>query len=334
MTLFLKTLILFSMIGTGLFSSGPTHAAERVSQCSKKDGPCLSRPAQSFFVAARILTDVLHGCIGGSHEVPTKQCSISDSESTLISRIIHAVPNEHLATTIQFRSEATEPGFFLIDGQVRVAKTGDDVGSPVFINEDLILADQTDVRTAIAILVHELGHHHKIKDHQALDRLGAAVREYANRFYSISQIETDWGALLDFELFNLNSLWNRMPGSSRMKGNARAFLWDGFDYIDLESTVSKTLCTTGSARTIQHLTMPFSDLEDLATQKQILARIPASHTCMPKFGIGTNHFMDNLNLTIPYRVRAPDSDVRIVDETAITGAITHCTRDERLPCRL
>ena len=70
----------------------------------------------------------------------------------------------------------------MIDGQLRIAKTGDWVGSPIFLNLDLMYLKGANGQVqplsfpdAVAILVHEMGHHHGVKDHQALDVLGAKV---------------------------------------------------------------------------------------------------------------------------------------------------------------
>jgi hypothetical protein len=82
-----------------------------------------------------------------------------------------------------FASEAEHPGMFMLDGKVRVARTGDDVGNPVAVNTDLIYTLDAqghyvamDIPMAVSVLVHEYGHHHRIKDCEFLDRLGTKVQ--------------------------------------------------------------------------------------------------------------------------------------------------------------
>lgn len=80
---------------------------------------------------------------------------------------------------VQFVSAKSRPGFFIIDGQQKIAKTGNHVGDPIFINEALLYPQsQTgpiqiiDVPLSAVILIHELGHHHDVKDDSKLDQIG------------------------------------------------------------------------------------------------------------------------------------------------------------------
>jgi|GEM_PF-1504127 len=95
---------------------------------------------------------------------------------------------------ILFGSEKREPGSFFIDGQVRIAKTGNAPGTPIVINEDLVVreSDEGDLipldwLEIAAVIVHEHGHHLdalglKIP-HADLDRHGALVRQLLEKSY-------------------------------------------------------------------------------------------------------------------------------------------------------
>lgn len=113
----------------------------------------------------------------------SESCRPTTEERSLLRLIRARLPDEY-ATKAQlvFKSGKLEPGFFHLDGQVRIARTGDAIGSPIYLNVDLLysmgpLGDVVPLglSTAVAVLVHELGHHHAVKDHAALDVLGAKV---------------------------------------------------------------------------------------------------------------------------------------------------------------
>ena len=74
------------------------------------------------------------------------------------------------------------PRTFIIDGEVKIAKTGNDIGSPILLNLDLLYMKNEEgffvpmtTPEATAVLIHELGHHHGIQSHSELDLLGTRV---------------------------------------------------------------------------------------------------------------------------------------------------------------
>jgi hypothetical protein len=82
---------------------------------------------------------------------------------------------------IMFLSEKANPGFFKIDGLIRLAKTGWKVGDIIYFNQDLLYVEgkagisPLSLGSSVAHLIHELGHHHGIMNHDALDLLGSKV---------------------------------------------------------------------------------------------------------------------------------------------------------------
>lgn len=117
-------------------------------------------------------------------------CGLDSQERDLLGRIKISLPEEKLnREQIQFRSEHQSPGFFVIDGQVRIAKTGNHIGDEIYFNVDLLYWRDPDgssralqMTQAAAILIHELGHHQGITDHRKLDVLGLKVARLMESF--------------------------------------------------------------------------------------------------------------------------------------------------------
>jgi hypothetical protein len=111
-------------------------------------------------------------------------CGLTPDEQNILSKIQASLSQELPADkAIVFKSEKESPGFFIIEGKERVAKTGFQVGVPIFVNLDLLyLKDIRDegkplsLSGAVALLVHELGHHQGEKDHLKLDILGSKMQ--------------------------------------------------------------------------------------------------------------------------------------------------------------
>jgi hypothetical protein len=111
-------------------------------------------------------------------------CNLNKGEKYLLEKIKANYAKEGNANSIiQFRSEKLNKGFFIEDGNERVAVTGSKVGEPIYFNLDLIYKKNKQGDTvplsledAIAHLIHELGHHQGEKDHTQLDLLGAKVQ--------------------------------------------------------------------------------------------------------------------------------------------------------------
>ncbi len=117
--------------------------------------------------------------------------------------ILGALPREFRSNPkLVFESGKAHPERFIINGTVRIAVTGDQVGDPIYLNLDLLyplapngLPTALDVGAAISILTHELGHHqgafHDPQGERYLDLLGASVRAHSNRSVEVMQVD-DW----------------------------------------------------------------------------------------------------------------------------------------------
>ncbi len=113
----------------------------------------------------------------------SEQCKLNNHQHGVLSKIVENIPREPDAEhMLIFLSEKKNPGTFIIDGEVKVAKTGNHLGSPIYINTDLLYAknpvgyyEALSFSEAIAILIHEVGHHYGYPNHTELDLLGVKV---------------------------------------------------------------------------------------------------------------------------------------------------------------
>ena len=109
------------------------------------------------------------------------ECGKNAEGRSILTKIKEVLPEERNAQILKFESERKKPGFFLIDGVVRLAITGSKVGDPIYYNLDLLYVNNEPRMTlaqATQSLIHELGHHLGYFDHEALELLGAEVRSF------------------------------------------------------------------------------------------------------------------------------------------------------------
>jgi hypothetical protein len=100
------------------------------------------------------------------------ECDLSKKEKKLLKDIERTLKNgEALVEQIVLKSEKQEPGFFVIDRVVKSARTGDDVGDPIYINTDHLYTESKSgvlrpksIVDDMGLLVHELAHHHGIRN--------------------------------------------------------------------------------------------------------------------------------------------------------------------------
>lgn len=110
-----------------------------------------------------------------------EDCASEAEGRTILQKIKSNLPQEKSARIIKFDSETKNPGFFTIDGVIKMAITGNKVGDPIYYNLDLLYKNN-ELRMSLAqatqSLIHELGHHLGYYDHEALELLGAQVRSF------------------------------------------------------------------------------------------------------------------------------------------------------------
>lgn len=113
----------------------------------------------------------------------TQSCKIDKEQRQILEQILAGLTSEQQnSEQIKFVSEKSTPGFFILDGEMKVAKTGSQIGSPIYINTDLIYTQNelgfsipVSISEATAILIHELGHHYGSHSHTTLDLVAVRV---------------------------------------------------------------------------------------------------------------------------------------------------------------
>lgn len=115
--------------------------------------------------------------------ISSQQCKVDQEQRQLLQTILSHLPEEkRQANQLVFMSEKNQPGTFIIDDHIKIAKTGSTVGSPIYINTDLLYSRDEignyvplSVNECVAVLVHEMGHHYGDYSHGQLDLLGIRV---------------------------------------------------------------------------------------------------------------------------------------------------------------
>jgi hypothetical protein len=106
------------------------------------------------------------------------ECALKNNGREILKTIKNSL-NQEPKDILKFSSEKDKPGYFVIDGFTRLAVTGSSIGSPIYYNLDL-LYKAGEVRLnygqAVQSLIHELGHHNGIFNHDQLELIGADVR--------------------------------------------------------------------------------------------------------------------------------------------------------------
>ncbi len=187
------------------------------------------------------------------------ECQFSQRETRLANAIYRGTFQSRTGnerTEIVFLSEREQPGTFQLDGQVRIAKTGNDVGDDIFVNTDLIVSDGENSLTeamsfaqVFAVLIHELGHHHHaavspIPTHEELDSLGNKVRAYVEANTKTTSISHQWPALDQNkgEFVQLEVIESR-GSQGQLQDQSHLFVTGPFGVVDISDlVVGRTQC--------------------------------------------------------------------------------------------
>ncbi len=325
-----QVVIKFSILASLIFTGSSTSFAERLGVCGLEgsSAACESKSTQAFRVAARVIGSIIISCKETNFFGPGK-CTVDPFEQNLAKRLESVFRQNQEVVKIEFKSERENPGFFLLDGQVRIAKTDLHLGDVVFINTDIVEANNTEISEALAILAHELGHHIGVTDHQKLDQFGATIKEFSTRF-QLNASEVLPGAnnsnqFADLSIFNLtNTTFGRLPYVP-MRWNSTLILWDGSDYIDLTPELMPILCESGYQ--VHSLTAKSTAVAQ--SGDSLVIKAPIFYSCVPSFGFGTNHADLNAYGTLPTK---KIGDRVFIDVENIKWELKKCTEDPELGC--
>lgn len=183
-------------------------------------------------------------------------CKLTAEQGSLLLQIARALPQERQSKQIFFGSEKKTPGSFMIDGNVRVARTGDAIGSPIYINSDLLYTkgdgdsyDPVSIPEAVAILIHEMGHHHGFHGHDELDLLGVRVSLLLQQKF-ISTPLIPWSP---------NEISASVLNTNLMNGFPQVLLTVGDEVLDVSSIYAREVHC--EVFTIPVPILPIPDLE-------------------------------------------------------------------------
>lgn len=163
-----------------------------------------------------------------------KKCDLDNEQKELLTKISQSLPSEKKnKKQLTFASEKEQPGLFIIDGNPKAAKTFDDVGSLVYINTDMITQNQQpmSVMEALAILTHEMGHHHQEKREDFLDLLGFQVAHY----YHQNLLQTAYHFIVPELSVSGFNFWKKVSVNSVFRSHA------DFDFILSDQQVFEDL---------------------------------------------------------------------------------------------
>ena len=138
-------------------------------------------------------------------------CKLTLDQKKIVEQIYKSLGEEKQnRNQIEFLSEKAKPNSFILEGQVRVARTGSRVGSVIMINTDLLYSQIGNTYTAVsipeavAILVHELGHHYGKYTHDELDLIGVRVSMLMQQ-KMINTPLLPWNAIVSASVFNADA---------------------------------------------------------------------------------------------------------------------------------
>ncbi|MFA6239070.1 MAG: hypothetical protein WC635_17155 [Bacteriovorax sp.] len=184
----------------------------------------------NFQFAFHSLGSILQSCIKNTN------CSLQPDEIIIAESIINIVKkNADKKDRFVFVSEKLNPGFFTTsDSEMnRIAKTGLDSSSTIFINADMLYlnngAPALSFQSILALIIHELGHQSGIRDHASLDILGVKVADFSENLTSHYGYKVESNKSILFSVTNFDQ---------PIKSTIFIFNWKNEKSQDLSNTLA------------------------------------------------------------------------------------------------
>ncbi len=182
----LAALGVFVIAATSTTIENALHAPEGT-VARADDDRALAAGRAVFGAALEYAYEFSFSCLANQRE-----CGLDGMEMGLLDSIYKEMLFTRPAPILDFKAGALDPAFFLIDGAVRLARTGNVRGNKVWINTDFFATVKDEMGVfpfsrAVANVIHELGHHNTVflpepVDHEALDVLGLKVATQLERY--------------------------------------------------------------------------------------------------------------------------------------------------------
>ena len=146
----------------------------------------------AMLVAPKNLASYLRVCAASS------SCGLDERQKALLLKIDEELASLDPTSMIEFKSEAEDPGFFMIGGVIRAAKTMLQRGAKIYVNRDLLYPSDISghpqplsYAASVGLLTHEFGHHQGIADETSLDLLGSKLQSFMN-----GSVQQSWLGLM------------------------------------------------------------------------------------------------------------------------------------------
>ena len=244
--------------------------------------------SESYLATALVsLPEIYDSCIAG-------ECNLEPEELELIGETQAELKTCNFSEMLDFDSEKAHPGFFKIDGEVRIAKTGSTPCSVIIVNRDLLYRENQgqseqaiDFATATGILTHELGHHHpkkggKARSHASLDVLGAKIAQFVTSDRQVLSYSKDRDQRIEV-----------ITNSILHSDNLSIYVADSFGMTSIKNEIPpEPKCPLGEAsafRTFSNLHWVRNESENSVGPPYYLRNFQANFdfVCMTPFSLNT-----------------------------------------------
>ena len=180
-------------------------------------------------------------------------CLTRSDHKDLVQKIRGQLDKQLTATKpLEFLSGRVHPEIFLINGEYKTAVTGNRVGDTIYINIDFLYRDAVgggripmSIASAMGLIVHELGHHQGITDHDYLDLVGAHVKAFALSTMDILYVDRYLdGYTTRPPRIGLTAIHSKSSTGDALKGAESTLLFaDEFKVNNLTQNITRTLAT-------------------------------------------------------------------------------------------
>lgn len=227
--------------------------------------------------------------------VYSRASGLTIPEAELLTKIFKSHDEEMRGAGIQFLSSQQNPGVFDADesGIPRTGVTGSEVGSAIYFNLERLypvrdgVEQPIDYVTALGFLVHELGHHHGVKDHAFLDQLGGKVRDFVGSSRTVSvDLRRFSGNRFMVSAFSPIMLWENATspiGSTFASVNVS----NGLEVYDLSEYFERNAYCEGesysfkSSAALDVTWLPFPAFNSVTSTQTIRASVTIAWDCNP-----------------------------------------------------
>lgn len=186
--------------------------------------------------------------------IEDSRCDLTDRELSLAKKIHANMSQEATPQKIlRYDSSRRNPSLFLVDGVIKSAVTGLNVGDPIYFNLEFLYEFSSSNELSpissyipFALLLHELGHHTGETDHQFLDIFSEKIANY----YEANFPYGEYAEEIDFSWFHKPGLFRSLliqPSlGAGQEAKTKVVLADELQFVDMNKTLESVfVCPAG-----------------------------------------------------------------------------------------